>query len=57
MSQFQVLKGLCREEKEIEIWKVCKLCPKGEILGRKEVEGRARFFLFVVRGGLTVEIV
>ena len=31
MSQFQVLKGLCREEKEIEIWKVRKLCLKGEI--------------------------
>ena len=23
MSQFQVLKGLCREERETEIWKVC----------------------------------
>ena len=26
----QVLKGLCREEKEIEIWKVRKLCLKSE---------------------------
>ena len=25
-----MLKGPCREEKEIEIWKVCKLCPKGD---------------------------
>ena len=32
MSQFQVLKGLCREERESEIWKVRKLCPKGEKL-------------------------
>ena len=31
MSHFQVLKGLCREEKEIKIWKVCKVCPKGKI--------------------------
>ena len=27
----QVLKGLSREEKEIEIWNVSKLCLKGEI--------------------------
>ena len=31
MSQLQVLKALFREEKEIEIWKVSKLCRKGEI--------------------------
>ena len=28
MSQFQVLKGLSREERQAEIWKVCKLCVK-----------------------------
>ena len=28
MSQFQVLNGLCREEKKIEIWKVYKLWSK-----------------------------
>ena len=27
----QVLKGLCRKEKEIDIWEVRKLCPIGEI--------------------------
>ena len=31
VSQFQVLKGLCREKKVTEIWKVHKLFPKGEI--------------------------
>ena len=31
MSQLQVLKELCREEKEIEIRNVCKLCLKCEI--------------------------
>ena len=29
--QMQMLSGLCREEKEIEIWKMCKLCLKGKI--------------------------
>ena len=29
--QMQVLKGLCREEKEIKIWKVCKLCLESKI--------------------------
>ena len=31
MRQLQVMKGLCREEKEIEIRNVCKLCLKCEI--------------------------
>ena len=31
MGQSQVLQGLGREDKEIDIWKVCKLSPKGEI--------------------------
>ena len=30
-SQFQVLKGFCREGIEIEIWKVCEVCPIAEI--------------------------
>ena len=30
-SQWQVLKALCREDKEIDIQRVCKLCLKGEI--------------------------
>ena len=30
-GRLQVLKGLCRVEKEIDIWKVCKLCLEGEI--------------------------
>ena len=43
ISQFQELKGLCRDEKEIEIWKVCKLCPKGAkaevaVQGKYEVQ-------------------
>ena len=31
VSQFQMSKAPCREEKETEIWKVLKLCPKGII--------------------------
>ena len=30
-SQLQEMQGLCRDEKETEIWKVRKLCPKGEM--------------------------
>ena len=32
MSQFQVLKGLCREEKEIEIWKSVQTLSEGRNL-------------------------
>ena len=44
MRQMQVLKGRCREEKEIDIWKVCKPCLKDKIY--MSTSGRKRKWLF-----------